>query len=70
MKKSSGNEKIIILQVSGDIVISRELIQRYQDLVHSHGAGFWWSLSLGEILEGTSYKVSQSEIAKLIFLKL
>ena len=59
VKKSSGNEKIIILQVSGDIVISRELIQRYQDLVQSHGAGFWWSLSLGEILEGTSYQVSR-----------
>ena len=38
-------------------MISRELIQRYQDLVESHGAGFWWSMSLGEILEGTTYKV-------------
>ena len=45
------------MQVSGEIVISRELIQRYQDLVESHGAGFWWSMSLGEILEGTTYKV-------------
>ena len=40
-------------------MISRELIRRYQDLVQSHGAGFWWSLSLGQILEGTSYKVSR-----------
>ena len=43
--------------MSGEIVISRELIQRYQDLVESHGAGFWWSMSLGEILEGTTYGV-------------
>ena len=38
-------------------MISRELIRRYQDLVQSHGAEFWWSLSLGQILEGTQYKV-------------
>ena len=50
------------VQESGDIVISRELIQRYQDLVKSHGAGFWWSLSLAEILEGTSYKVGNQTL--------
>ena len=42
----------VIYTNSGDIVISEELIQRYQHLVETHGTGFWWNLSLEQILEG------------------
>lgn len=34
-------------------VISEALIDRYCELVDSHGTGFWWSLGIQKILEGT-----------------
>ena len=32
---------------------------RYQHLVDSHGASFWWTMNLAEILETTSYSPSE-----------
>ena len=46
----------VIYTREGDVVISEELIQRYQHLVETHGTAFWWELSLEEILAGTSYR--------------
>ena len=48
---------VIYNRHSGDVVITNELIVRYKELVDTHGAGFWWDLSLEEILKGTSYNV-------------
>ena len=44
---------------TGEPVLSQELISRYSDLVDQHGPGFWWELSLDEILAGTSYQPEQ-----------
>ena len=41
------------------MVISEELIERYKRLVDKEGPGFWWSLSLEEILSDTSYRASE-----------
>ena len=46
----------VIYNQQGEIVISSELIKRYQDLLDSHGSSFWWELGLEEILAGTSYR--------------
>ena len=46
----------VIYNQQGEIVISSELIERYQDLLDSHGSSFWWELGLEEILAGTSYR--------------
>ena len=32
---------------------------RYQHLVDKHGASFWWTMDLAEILETTSYSPSE-----------
>ena len=48
---------VIYNKHTGDVVISQELITKYQELVDSHGSGFWWNLSLEEILSGTSYNM-------------
>jgi isoleucyl-tRNA synthetase len=45
----------VIYSLEGEPVVSEELIARYKTLVDSHGTGFWWSLTLAEILTGTSY---------------
>ena len=46
---------VIYQAESGDVVISEELIRRYQQLVESEGPGFWWSMTLEQILATTSY---------------
>ena len=46
---------VIYKAESGDVVISEELIRRYQQLVESEGPGFWWSMTLEQILATTSY---------------
>ena len=51
----------VIYNKHGDIVISSELIERYQHLLDTHGTSFWWELSLEEILVGTSYSPEEHQ---------
>jgi len=49
----------VIYTLGGDPVVSEELLARYQHLVDKHGASFWWTMDLAEILETTSYSPSE-----------
>ena len=49
----------VIYSNEGEMVISKELLERYKLLVDEEGSGFWWNLTLEQILEGTSYEASE-----------
>ena len=49
----------VIYSNQGEIVISKELVERYKYLLDTHGTAFWWELTLEEILSGTSYSPSE-----------
>ena len=51
---------LLVLLDSREPVITADLISRYCQLVAGpDGPGFWWSLSLEEILAGTGYPPDQ-----------
>ena len=44
----------------GEAVISREMMNRYNDLMDSYGTDFWWKLDKEEILQGMNIDSIQS----------
>lgn len=43
----------------GDVVISKEIVDRYMDLIDTHGSDFWWKLEATDILRGLNVENSE-----------
>ena len=44
----------------GDPVISKEMVNRYHDLIDQHGPDFWWQMETKEILDGLNVDNSEN----------